>query len=90
MLSHSAAFIFTTFLTKYIHVQSADASGKAQGAQEGVPYRVNYMVDLDAYYALIFIHTATCEVSYMILMITFDVLYLTVVEHCCGLFAALR
>ncbi|XP_071646264.1 putative odorant receptor 85d [Temnothorax longispinosus] len=48
------------------------------------------MVDLDTYYVPIFIHSAICDFSYTVLLVVFDVLYLTLVEYCCGLFAALR
>ncbi|KAL0111615.1 hypothetical protein PUN28_013064 [Cardiocondyla obscurior] len=48
------------------------------------------MVDLDTYYVPIFIHSAVCDFSFTFLLVVFDVMYLMVVEHCCGLFAALR
>ncbi|XP_025156084.1 putative odorant receptor 85d [Harpegnathos saltator] len=48
------------------------------------------MVDLDTYFVPIFLHTAMCEISYMIFLVAVDVLYMTFVQHCCGLLAALR
>lgn len=48
------------------------------------------MIDPETHYAPIFTHTALCVVFYTVVILTFDVLYLTLVQHCCGLFAALR
>ncbi|EZA47888.1 hypothetical protein DMN91_003081 [Ooceraea biroi] len=92
LLIHTVVFILATLLTKFISVESTgnNSSSNSHSTQRGLPYRVNYMVDLETYYVPIFIHTAVCDVIYTILMIMFDVLYLTLVQHCCGLFAALR
>ncbi|XP_032686519.1 putative odorant receptor 85d [Odontomachus brunneus] len=48
------------------------------------------MVDLDTYYIPIFLHIITCEILYMLLIVSQDVLYLTFVQYCCGLLATLR
>ncbi|XP_025156080.1 uncharacterized protein LOC109504182 [Harpegnathos saltator] len=93
MFSHSALYLFMTTLKKFVYTQfneESEASSKIQNAQEGVPYRVNYMVDINTYYIPILLHTATCEVLYLFLIISQDVLYLTFVQHCCSLLAALR
>jgi len=88
VLSHAVIFQIITLLSKiYVKPTGNDSSSSAI---EGLPYRVNYMVDLDTYYVPIFIHTATCDIFYSLLMLIFDVLYLTLIQHCCGLFAALR
>ncbi|XP_025156082.1 uncharacterized protein LOC109504434 [Harpegnathos saltator] len=93
LLGHSFLFLFTTLLTKFIYVEfneEFNGSTNIVGTQAGIPYRVNYMVDLDTYFVPIFIHTAMCEVSYMIFLVAVDVLYMTFVQHCCGLLEALR
>ncbi|XP_011883805.1 PREDICTED: odorant receptor 67a-like isoform X2 [Vollenhovia emeryi] len=92
ILSHTVVFVFTTLLSKLLHVESNedDSSSSAHDAQVGLPYHVNYMVDPQTYYVPIFVHVAICVVSYTVLMLTFDVLYMTLIQHCCGLFAALR
>ncbi|XP_025265465.1 putative odorant receptor 85d [Camponotus floridanus] len=56
----------------------------------GLSYPVNYMIDVDTYYVPIFIHTAICEISYVFLIAAFDILYVTLIEYCCGLFESLR
>ncbi|XP_032686500.1 uncharacterized protein LOC116851310 [Odontomachus brunneus] len=92
-LGHSVLFLSVTLLSKFLSVQSSeesDALNEVQGAQKGMPYRVNYIVDLNTYYVPIFLHTATCEVYYLLLIVCQDVLYMTLVQHCCGLLAALR
>ncbi|KAF3054401.1 Odorant receptor 123 [Nylanderia fulva] len=69
---------FTSSDTEYAAVKS------------GLAHPVNYMVDVDTYYVPIFIHTVVCEVGYTFLLVTFDVLYVTLIEHCCGLLEGLR
>ncbi|XP_020285694.1 odorant receptor 13a-like [Pseudomyrmex gracilis] len=92
LLSHTVVFILLTLLIKLLYVEPTEdnPSNNLRGAQAGLPYRANYMIDLETYYIPIFLHTAICVTSYSVLMLTFDVLYLTLVQHCCGLFAALR
>ncbi|XP_018354336.1 PREDICTED: uncharacterized protein LOC108755680 [Trachymyrmex septentrionalis] len=69
--------------------EDEDPSSNAH-KQVGLPYHVNYMIDPKKYYIPIFVHVTTCVISYTILMLTFDVLYMTLIQHCCGLFVALR
>ncbi|XP_067209610.1 uncharacterized protein [Linepithema humile] len=91
VLGHVAIFLFTTALGKFTAKKSKDSvSSTVNNLYPGIPYRVNYMVDVDTYFVPIFIHTTTCHISYMLLVVIFDALYLTLIEHCCGLFAALR
>ncbi|XP_011702784.1 PREDICTED: putative odorant receptor 85d, partial [Wasmannia auropunctata] len=91
LLSHTVVFVFTTLLSKLLYAEpSEDDPSSAHDEQIGLPYHVNYMVDPKTYYVPIFVHVTVCVVSYTILMLTFDVLYMTFVQHCCGLFAALR
>ncbi|XP_032686502.1 uncharacterized protein LOC116851312 [Odontomachus brunneus] len=92
LLSHTVVFVLATLFTKFLDAGNGgnNSSSIAHDSQAGLPYRVNYMVDVEIYYVPIFVHSATCVVFYTILMIMFDVLYLTFVQHCCGLFAALR
>lgn len=91
VLSHVAIFIFTTALGRFTAKKSEEnISSKVDTVYPGIPYRINYMIDVDTYFVPIFIHTCTCVVSHMVLVVIFDTLYLTLVEHCCGLFAALR
>lgn len=92
ILSHVSVFIFTTLLMKLLYVGSIedDPSNNTHNTQIGLSYHVNYMVDVETYYVPIFIHTAVCTVLYVNLILTFDVLYMILVQHCCGLFAALR
>jgi len=58
--------------------------------QLGILFRVNYMVDFDKYYVPIFLHTTITHVSYILIALTIDILYITLVEYCCGLLSALR
>ncbi|XP_032686501.1 uncharacterized protein LOC116851311 [Odontomachus brunneus] len=93
LLGHSVLFLSATLLSKFIRIKSNEGSNDSTnsvGAQAGVPYRVNYLVDLDTYYAPIFIHTAMCEATYVFFLVVVDVLYMTFVQHCCGLLEALR
>ncbi|XP_071646083.1 odorant receptor 9a-like isoform X3 [Temnothorax longispinosus] len=90
ILGHSIIYILSTLLTRFFHTESKEINETSSKVQIGLPHRVNYMVDLDTYYVPIFIHSAICDFSYTVLLVIFDVLYLTLVEYCCGLFAALR
>ncbi|KAH0946202.1 hypothetical protein HN011_010168 [Eciton burchellii] len=93
LLSQSTVFVLTTILIKFFSAElesGSKLSGNTHSVQTGLPYRVNYMVDLETHYVPILIHTIVCILSYTVLMLTFDTLYLTLVQHCCGLFAALR
>ncbi|CAL1677723.1 unnamed protein product [Lasius platythorax] len=93
ILGHPIIFQSMTLMTRLISKESKEnvtSSNKAHEPQTGLSHPVNYMVDLDTYYIPIFIHTAICEVSYTFLIAVFDVLYVILVEHCCGLFAGLR
>lgn len=64
------------------------SSGK--GAQIGLPFRVSHDIDMDTYYVPVYIHTTTTSAIYAFFIGVFDVLYITLIHHCCGLFAALR
>lgn len=92
LLSHTSVVVFITLLIKLLYVRSTedDPSNSTHNTQIGLLYHVNYMVDVETYYIPIFIHTTMCSVFYTILMLTFDILYMTLVQHCCGLFEALR
>ncbi|XP_011698992.1 PREDICTED: odorant receptor Or2-like [Wasmannia auropunctata] len=93
LLGHSILYILSSLLTRCFYVEPTEINGlsnKVSKSQIGLPHRVNYMVDLDTYYVPIFIHCAICDFSFVFLITVVDVLYLTVVEYCCGLFEALR
>ncbi|KAF3054398.1 Odorant receptor 292 [Nylanderia fulva] len=93
VLGHPFIFQFMTLMAKINYQESEEnvtSSNKAQGIQSGISHPVNYMVDVDTYYVPIFIHTAVCEVCYGFLLVTLDVLYITLIEHCCGLLEGLR
>ncbi|XP_020285593.1 uncharacterized protein LOC109855577 [Pseudomyrmex gracilis] len=93
VFSHVVVFNVATLLSRFVHVESdtnVTLSNDVQGAQLGLAYRVNYLVDLDKYYVPIYIHTTTCCVLYMSLIVVFDVLFMTLTHHCCGFFGALR
>ncbi|XP_029673298.1 uncharacterized protein LOC115241609 [Formica exsecta] len=94
VLCHPIIFQSLTLMTRLINKKENEeknaSSTEAQGAQIGLSYHVNYMVDIDTYYVPIFIHTAICEMSYTFLIVVFDVLYIISIEHCCGLFESLR
>lgn len=93
MLGYSALFLLSDLLIKFLPTQSNEDSyttNKAQGVEEGIPFNINYMVDPDKYYIPIFLHTALCEISFMLLLISQDILYMTFVQYCCGLLASLR
>ncbi|XP_012231990.1 odorant receptor 4-like isoform X2 [Linepithema humile] len=93
ILGHSVAYNLAPLLTKLMHKpleENVTSSNKMIEAQVGVPYRVNYMVDLDTYYVPIFIHMVTYNVYNVFIVVTFDVFYISLVEHCRGVFAAFR
>ncbi|XP_011878148.1 PREDICTED: odorant receptor Or2-like isoform X2 [Vollenhovia emeryi] len=89
ILSLSVLYILSTLLTRFFFYTKSEKTDEISSTI-GLLHRVNYMVDLDTYYIPIFIHSAICDFSFTYLLVIFDVLYLTLVEHCCGLFAALR
>ncbi|KAH0946201.1 hypothetical protein HN011_010167 [Eciton burchellii] len=90
IFSHLALFMTMTLSMRFIRAKSNENISSSDISQEMFIYRVNYMLDPDTYYVPIFMHTATCMMLCTCLMVTFDVLYLTMVETCCGLFAAVR
>ncbi|XP_011643798.2 LOW QUALITY PROTEIN: uncharacterized protein LOC105431362 [Pogonomyrmex barbatus] len=93
LLGHSILYMLSTLVTRFFHMRSNKIDkppAKESNSQVGLPHRVNYMIDLDTYYVPIFIHSAICDFSYTVLLVVFDVLYLTLVEYCCGLYASLR
>jgi len=75
---------------KFIRAKSSENISSPDISQDIFIYRVNYMLDVDIYYVPIFMHTAICAILSSCLIVTFDVLYLTMIENCCGLFAAAR
>ncbi|XP_020285681.1 uncharacterized protein LOC109855631 [Pseudomyrmex gracilis] len=93
IMSCGVIFIVTTFVAKFIHTQSDKndtLSSKSKGPPPGIIYRVNYMVDVDTYFVPIFIHITTFHMCLLIVSVTLDVFYVTLIEHCCGQFEALR
>ncbi|KYM86179.1 Putative odorant receptor 67a [Atta colombica] len=90
LLSHSVLYLLATLLSRVLYVKSEETDETSNNVQRGLPFRINSMIDLDTYYVPIFIHCSICEFMYMFLLTVIDVLYLTMVEYCCGLFAALR
>ncbi|KAG5332665.1 OR67C protein, partial [Acromyrmex heyeri] len=93
LLSHTILYLFAPLLTKLSYVESNKTNELANeelNSQIELPYRVNYMIDLDTYYVPIFIHCSVCDLIYTVLLSVFDVLYLIVIEYSCGLFIALR
>ncbi|XP_011699007.1 PREDICTED: uncharacterized protein LOC105456562 [Wasmannia auropunctata] len=89
-MGFSALYQLSTLAMRLLYAESKETHETSNKEQIGLPHRVNYMVDLDTYYYPIFIHSAVCDFSLAFLLVVFDVLYLTVVEYCCGLFASLR
>ncbi|KYQ50202.1 Putative odorant receptor 67a [Trachymyrmex zeteki] len=90
ILGHSILYLFATLLTRVLYVKSKKTNETSNNVQIGLPFRISSTIDLDTYYVPIFIHCSISEFMYMTLLAVIDVLYLTVVEYCCGLFAALR
>jgi len=91
VLSHCALFIIMTLSMRFIRAKSNENISSPDISQEIFIYRVNYMLDLDTYYIPIFMHTTICAILYSCLMnVTFDVLYLTMIENCCGFLATTR
>ncbi|KYM98782.1 hypothetical protein ALC62_10510, partial [Cyphomyrmex costatus] len=90
LLSHSVLYSLSTLLTRILYVKSEKTDETSNNEQIGLFYHISSRIDLDSYYVPIFIHCSICEFIYMFLLSVIDVLYLTVVEYCCGLFAALR
>jgi len=79
-----------TLSMRFIPAKSNENISSPDISQEMFIYRVNYMFDLDMYYVPIFMHTAICVIICSCLIVTFDVLYLTMIENCCGLFATVK
>ncbi|XP_067209625.1 odorant receptor 82a-like isoform X2 [Linepithema humile] len=82
-------FYITVCITRFIHIKSNKNDTLLNEAQVGVVYRVNYIVDFDTYYPLIYIHTSLCLSFNILLAVTLDILSIAMVEHCRGLFAVL-
>ncbi|XP_032686530.1 odorant receptor 67a-like [Odontomachus brunneus] len=90
MYGHSILYLSENLLEKLTYIESkSNGTSETLDSQVGLPFRVNYFVDIDTYYALIFLHTVICEILYLNFICAVDVLYLTFVEYYCGLLAAL-
>ncbi|XP_011691621.1 PREDICTED: odorant receptor Or2-like [Wasmannia auropunctata] len=91
VLGHSIVYLIATFLVRLFYGQPSGTDGLSKRLPNSqIPHHVNYMIDHNKYYYPIFLHAAICDASYTFLITTFDVLYITSVEYCCGLFATLR
>jgi len=90
VLSHCALCIITTLSMRFIRAKCNENVSSPDISQDMFIYRVNYMLDLDTYYIPIFMHSAICAILSSYLIVTFDVLYLTMIENCCGLFTTAR
>ncbi|XP_029166170.1 odorant receptor 4-like [Nylanderia fulva] len=94
LISHPVMFQVMTLVAKLNSKESKEnftsSDTEYAAVKSGLAHPVNYMVDVDTYYVPIFIHTVVCEVGYTFLLVTFDVLYVTLIEHCCGLLEGLR
>ncbi|GAB1867892.1 Odorant receptor [Camponotus japonicus] len=91
IVGHAVIFALTPLITRFFYetsIGTIDASNQTQEAQS--TYRINYMLDLQMRYIPLLIQCSICEVYYTILLTAFNVLYLACVQHCCGLFAALK
>ncbi|XP_025995229.2 odorant receptor 63a-like [Solenopsis invicta] len=93
LLGHSVLYVLTSLSAKIFYTEfnkTDELSDKVPNSQIGLPHRANYIVDINTYYVPIFIHAGMCDFISTFIITVFDVLYLTVIEYCCGLFAALR
>jgi len=89
ILSHGLIFALTPLVAKYFY-NKEDMSNKTQDAQVELTYQMNYMLDLQMQYSPLLIQGIVCEMYYVLILTSINVLYIMCVEHCCGLFEALR
>ncbi|CAL1677721.1 unnamed protein product [Lasius platythorax] len=91
IVGHAVIFALTPLVTKFLYDKSVGTIETSNQTQDAQPtYRINYMLDLQMRYIPLLIQCSICEVYFTILLTAFNTLYLACVQHCCGLFAALR
>ncbi|XP_029673294.1 odorant receptor Or2-like [Formica exsecta] len=91
IVGHAVIFALTPLITRLFYEKSVGTIDASNQTQETQPtYRINYVLDLQMRYIPLLIQCSICEVYYTILLTAFNVFYLACVQHCCGLFAALR
>ncbi|KAL6441733.1 hypothetical protein ACFW04_003673 [Cataglyphis niger] len=91
IVGHAVIFALTPMITRFFYEKSVgtiDTSNQTQETQS--TYRINYMLDLQMRYIPLLIQCSICEVYYTITLTVLNIFYLACVQHCCGLFAALR
>ncbi|XP_071574689.1 odorant receptor 67a-like [Temnothorax nylanderi] len=89
ILGHAVLFAFTPLMTRFSY-NKKDTSNKTQDAQTESAHHINYMLDLQMQYIPLLIQGGLCEFFYTLILTSFNILYLTCVQHCCGLFEALK
>lgn len=89
IFGHGAMFVITPVVIKFFF-DKENASNKTQDAQVESTYQINYMLDLQMEYNSLLIQSIICEMFYVLVLTSINVLYIMCVEHCCGLFEALR
>lgn len=89
ILGHGLVFAITPLVTMFFYNKDY-ASNKTQDAQVESTYQMNYMLDLQMQYSPLLIQGIISEMYYVLILTSINVLYIVCVEHCCGLFEALR
>ncbi|XP_011878586.1 PREDICTED: odorant receptor 67a-like isoform X2 [Vollenhovia emeryi] len=88
ILGHAIVFALTPLTIKFSY-NKENISNKTQDSQESSRH-INYMLDLQIQHMPLLIQGALCEFYYTLVLTSINVLYLVCVQHCCGLFEALK
>lgn len=87
MLGFTLFFALTPVMANFFH--NEDTSNKTQDAEIETA-QINYMLNLQIQYTPLLIQVVVCELYFSVIVCAVSVMYIFCVQHCCGLFAALR
>ncbi|XP_070521090.1 odorant receptor 49a-like [Cardiocondyla obscurior] len=89
ILAHAVIYGITPLVGKFTY-DSIDVSNETQDAQTESVHHLSYILDLQMKYIPLLIQGFLYEFFFTLILISFNVLYLMCVQHCCGLFEALK
>ncbi|XP_028045659.2 odorant receptor 67a [Monomorium pharaonis] len=81
-------YAFTPLVVKFYYKKNT--LNKTQDTEVNSDPHISYLLDLQMQHTPLFIQGASAEICLTVLLFSFNVLYLVCVQHCCGLFEALK
>ncbi|XP_025995236.1 odorant receptor Or2 [Solenopsis invicta] len=86
---YSVIYAFTPLVARFYY-NKMNSLNNTQDAETNSERQISYVLDLQIRYIPLFIQGASAEIYFTFIISSFNVLYLMCVQHCCGLFEALK